>query len=203
MKAQLKFQKILATVSLVIAALSFVFALIFLSGNLSNLMYYFGKNWNSGQYKYSGADDFLYAAQDFVSAFVIISIIYILAVVTLFITNSNKRRNYYVTNYISIGLAIALAAVVAIFGIIYMSVLISEFYAIDWDELAEFIARLERANRSPKEVSQSPYMFIIGYILSLLALVDALALAYNLVWKIKLMKGEKALLENGLVKEVA
>jgi hypothetical protein len=202
MKTQIKFQKILSIVSLVIAALTFVFALIFLSGNLSDLCGYFGKNW-SGIYKYSGADDFLYAAQDFVSALVILSIIYIIAVVTLYIANTNKRRKYYITNYISIGFTIVMAAVVAIFGIIYMSVLISEFYAIDWDELNAFIEKMRNRGRELNDVSQSPYMFIIGYIVSLLALADALAWAYNLVWKIKLMKGEKALLENGLVKEVA
>jgi MFS family permease len=202
MKTQIKFQKILTLVSLIIAALTFVFALVFLSGNLSDLYGYFGKNW-SGIYKYDGADEFLYAAQDFVSVLIILSIVYIVAVVTLYIASTNKRRNYYITNYISIGLTIAMATVVAIFGIIFMSVLVAKFYAIDWDYLNDFIEKMRSKGRELNDVSQSPYMFIIGYVVFLLALADALAWVYNLVWKIKLMKGEKELLANGLVKEVA
>jgi hypothetical protein len=198
MKAQIKFQKILTMVSLIVAALTFVYALIFFSGNLSNLMTYYGKEWDD---LYTGADGFLDPAQTFVSIYIILAIIFIIAVVTLFITQSNSRRNYYITNYISIGFTIFMAAVMAIVGIVGVSVLMGLFYSIDFEELEEFIIDFGRSDL--KSVSQSPLMFIIGYVVSLIALADGLAWAYNLVWKIKLMKGEKALLENGLVKEVA
>mgnify|MGYP005796099855 FL=1 len=46
-------------------------------------------------------------------------------------------------------------------------------------------------------------MFYIGYVVYVLVIFNALAVVYNLIWKIKLMKGEKALLEAGLSKEVA
>ena len=46
-------------------------------------------------------------------------------------------------------------------------------------------------------------MFYIGYVVYFLVILNALALGYNLLWKIKRMKGEKALLEAGLQKEVA
>ena len=49
----------------------------------------------------------------------------------------------------------------------------------------------------------SQVMFYIGYVVYFLVILNALALGYNLLWKIKLMKGEKALLEAGLQKEVA
>jgi ABC-type phosphate transport system permease subunit len=202
MKAQMKFQKILTLVSLIIAALTFVYALIFLSGNLSNLMYYIGKNWD-GRYTYEGADGFLLPAQNFVSALVTLSIIYICVVVTLYITASNKRRNYYITNYVSVGLNILFGVVVGLFGVIYLSVLVADFYAIDWEKLNKFVETLKKAGNAYKEVSQSPGMFIVGYIVFVLVLANAAAWTYNLIWKIKLMKGEKALLANGLNKEVA
>jgi xanthine/uracil/vitamin C permease (AzgA family) len=165
-------------------------------------MYYIGKNWD-GRYQYDGADGFLLPAQNFVSALVTLSIIFICVTVTLFITASNKRRNYYITNYIAVGLNILMSVVVALFGIIYLSILIGDFYSIDWEALNSFIERLKNANNAYKEVSQSPGMFIVGYILFLVVLANGVAWALNLIWKIKLMKGEKALLANGLNKEVA
>lgn len=202
MKTQIKFQKILAYVSLVVAALVFVYSLIFLSGNLSSLMRYIGKNWD-GKYNYNGADGFLLPAQAFVGTLVTLSIVNICITVLLFISASNKRRNYYITNYVAIGIVIAMSVVVALFGIIYLSVLMAKFYAIDWAELQAFIGELKSDNATFWEVSKSPAMFIVGYFVFFIVLANAAAWGYNLIWKIKLMKGEKALLENGLVKEVA
>lgn len=202
MKTQIKFQKILALVSLVIAALVFVYALIFNSGNLSDIMFY--NNWVSLRFKYGGTDSFCDPAQTFVSALVVIGIVYICVVVTLFITSTNKRRNYYITNYVAIGLNIAMSLVVAIFGIVFIAILMAKFYGLDWDALYAHINKLIDAKDQPyKNVSKSPAMFVIGIIVFLLALLNAVAWALNLIWKIKLMKGEKALLASGLVREVA
>lgn len=202
MKTQIKFQKILAFVSLVFAALVFVYALIFNSGNLSDVMYY--DNWDNPMYRFDGTDSFCDSAQSFVSALVVIGIVYIVVVVTLFITSTHKRRNYYVTNYVAIGLNIAMSVVVAIFGIVFISILMSKFYALDWDGLAKLIERLKKAgDQEYRDVSKSPAMFVVGIVLCLLALANAAAWALNLIWKIKLMKGEKALLASGFVGEVA
>ena len=46
-------------------------------------------------------------------------------------------------------------------------------------------------------------MFVIGYVTSGIVLATGIVWVLNLVWKVKLMKGEKALLEAGLVREVA
>lgn len=202
MKTQIKFQKILALVSLIIAALVFVYALIFNSGNLSDLMFY--NNWTSRRFRFEGTDSFCDPAQSFVSVFIVLGIVNICVVVTLYITSTNKRRNYYVTNYVAIGLNIAISVVVAILGIVYISILMSKFNGINWDGLQNLIQRLkEDGNQKYIEVSKSYGMFAIGIVVCLLALANAVAWALNLVWKIKLMKGEKALLASGLVREVA
>lgn len=202
MKTQIKFQKILAFVSLVIAALVFVYALIFNSGNLSNLMFY--NNWENMRFPFEGADNFLAPAQTFTGALIVIGIVDICAVAVLFITACDKRRNYYVTNYVAIGLNIAMSVFVALFGIIFIAILMSEFYGMDWNALEKLITLLKEDGNQPyKEVSKSPAIFIVGIVLFIIVLANALAWTYNLIWKIKLMKGEKALLASGLVREVA
>jgi hypothetical protein len=49
----------------------------------------------------------------------------------------------------------------------------------------------------------STWMVTVGYVLFVIVLLDAVALVLNLVWKLKLMKGEKDLLEASFAKEVA
>ena len=192
MKVQMKFQKILATCSLIISAITIVGAIIFMSDNLANIMYYMEDDL---------AKEFCASAQSFVNTMFVLTIIYLCTVVVYYFTDSNKRRNYYITNYIATGLVIAGALVVAVYGIIFTSVLLGTFYGIDWEEFQNSIdfAIL----MGGPDVSKAPTMFIISYVTSILALADAVAIALNLVWKIKLMNGEKALLEKGLVKEVA
>ena len=206
MKTQLKFQKILTMVSLIISALVFVYGLIFFSGNLSGdgLLAYINDAYGDARVDYK-ADGFLQPAQTFNKALIIIAIVGILVAVTLFITSCNTRRNYYVTNYVAIGLNVVMGLVVAMFLIINISILMSYFYGkVDWDAIfAHAESRKEAKREYADKLSKSPAIFIIGYVVSILTLANAAAWILNLIWKLKLMKGEKQLLQNGLVKEVA
>ena len=192
MKVQMRFQKILATCSLIVAAITIVSAIIFMSGNLADIMYYRDDD---------VVKDFCASAQSFVNTMFILTIVYLCMVVVFYFTDSNKRRNYYITNYVATGLAIAGALVVAFYGIIFTSVLLGNFYGLDWEEF-QIIMDIASGMGGPI-VGKAPTMFIISYITSFLALVNAVAIGLNLLWKVKLMKGEKALLEKSLVKEVA
>lgn len=208
MKAQMKFQKILSLLTIIAGAIVFVYALCFFSGNLSDLMYYKSENLSARYAEYcEWSDTFIYSGQTFVTIFVALGIVYICAAAFLYVTSSNSRRNYYVTNYVSVGIVIAVTAVAALLGIIFISVLMSQFYAIgidcaDTGNDIGYLYSMMSVLGAP-EVSNSPVMFILGYVVCLIALANAAAWALNLVLKIKLMKGEKALLANGLVKEVA
>lgn len=205
MKVQMRFQKILVLVSLIVSILSIVLAIIFMSGNLSDIMYYHGSPEEGGDIY--GVNSFTEPAQLFCDMLLIIGIVYLCCVVTLFITDTNKRRNYYITNYVSTGLAVLAAVVTAVFGLIMISILVSKFYGLDWETLTPIMESMsgppEEGGLGAPMVTKSPAMFIIGYVIMLLPLLDAAALILNLVWKLKLMKGEKELLEKGLVKEVA
>ncbi|MGN0814471.1 MAG: hypothetical protein ACI4MH_04480 [Candidatus Coproplasma sp.] len=197
MKAQMKFQKLLSLLTLIVVAVVFVYALSFNSGNMSALVGYYLSD-KSG---YDVADTVVNSGQTFVSLMIVLCIVLFVAIAILYITCSNSRRNYYITNYISVGLIIGLTGAVALVGLIFVTVIMAQFYAMDWDFIYE-IYEMEQSIGAP-EVNQSPIIFILGYIVFLALLADCLAWVYNLIWKIKLMKGEKALLEQGLVKEVA
>lgn len=207
----MKFQKILALATLIWGAIVFVYALCFTSGNLADLLYY--KNASLAEFtttainSFTGADDFISAQQTFVTCLLIFGIVYICVAAVLYITSSNSRRNYYITNYVAVGLAVAVAAVVAIYMIIDLSMLIVSFKNVDWEGI-EYIRSLTNREgnlylaSSPDVSDSSVGVFIIGYVVALIALVNAVIWALTLVWKRKLMQGEKALL-SGSAAEVA
>ena len=195
----MRFQKILALVSLIIGALTVLLAVIFMSGDLASIMYYANEGLDEG------ISAFADLAQSFCNTMLTIGIVYLLCTVTLFITDTNKRRNYYITNYISTGLAAASALVAAVFGFIMVSILLGKFTGLNWEELTPLFETMSDPDMGvgAPMVYNNPAMFIISYVILILPLLDVAALVLNLVWKIKLMKGEKALLEQGFVKEVA
>ena len=199
----MRFQKILSFATLVIAALCFVYALAFLTGGMGNVHYYMPSSGGERQ-DIINAKNFVNASQSFVSTLIILSIAFILVVATLFVTASNKRRNYYVTNYVSI-IAVALFAVaIALFIILSVSNVMNLFYNdIKWE--AGTNNGLNYADQFDKTfpIDKSPANFALGYALAVLVICTAVVHILNLLWKIKLMKGEKALLQGGLVKEVA
>lgn len=211
----MKFQKAVALVSLIMAAVCCVYALIFMT-DMADMAYY--TTTQNGKEAFSGVDDLYSFANGINGALLVMAIVFLLISVTLYITASNKRRNYYVTNYVSIIATAAFAVVVAIFGIAVISVCVAKYAALDHAKYLELHNTWRDSNRnevisavSPGDgwsrrypyYTDSPAMFIIGYVLNLLVLGVAALNVLNLIWKIKLMKGEKALLQQGFVKEVA
>ena len=205
MKAQMKFQKILSLLTLIVGALCFVYALCFFSGNLSDLMYYKSENRGRKYIPYAEtADTFINNGQTFVSIMIVLGIVFICIAAFLYITSTNSRRNYYVTNYVSVGLAIGIGCIVGILMIAFISLLFSQFMVVDMSEETGigYIYNDYKDSGAPI-VGTSPVMFILGYVVALISLANGLAWIYNLVWKVKLMKGEKALLEGSPAQEVA
>lgn len=198
MKTQMKFQKWLSLSTIIIGAIVFIFAICFNSGNLADLMYYESVNIRNATF---AADDFLAMAQSFSSLMLGLAIAYIVIGVVVYITATNSRRNYYISNKIVAIALIAYIVAVSVIGLVYIFMLVSSFYAINWTEIYD-VYEIRQGIGAP-EVTQSPTMFIIGIVVFIITIANALAWLYNLIWKIKLMKGEKALLEKGSVKEVA
>ncbi|MDE6597095.1 MAG: hypothetical protein K2K60_00470 [Clostridia bacterium] len=196
MKTQMRFQKILMLVTLVIAAVSIVYALIFCSGIMMQVSLVLEFD-NSDL----GATELYNASQSFSDLFLILGVILIVATVLLYITACQKRRKYYVTNYVAIGIVLAYQLVYIILLIINVVNINSAYNNLDMAQ-CELYYNTE-ANATYGKWSSSTWMISLGYAYAAILFVNMAALVLNLVWKIKLMKGEKKLLESGLVKEVA
>ena len=175
-------------VSLVVAALTFVFALFFLTGSLSYATKYVSA---AGDLINAGA--FVDASQGYVKTLVTLSIVFIVIVAFMFITSCHSRRNYYITNYIAIGLFVAFALAMIIYIIIMVSNSMNLFLNdINWEIVPERVEAL--GGLYPMDRGET-YPFIVGYIVAAIVLVDAVLVVLSTVWKMLLMKGEKKLLE--------
>lgn len=188
MKTQMRFQKILMLVSLVVAALTFVFALFFLTGSLG-----YATKYVTDAADPINARAFVDASQGYVKTLVALAIVFIVIVAFMFITSCQSRRNYYITNYIAIGLFVAFALVMTVYIIIMVSSSMNLFLNdINWDAVPDRVAAL--GGLYPLDKGEK-YPFIIGYVVAVLVLVDAALVVLSTVWKTLLMKGEKKLLE--------
>lgn len=193
MKTQMRFQKILILVTLVVAALSFVYALSFCGGTVYqyNSLY---DQVNKVE-DVEGTKALFLASQKYNDILIGLSIAFIVIVALNYVMASNSRRNYYVTNYVSIILTAVYAVVFAILVLVFVSDTLSLFTAID-KETAEFEYSLTASKDAAFKYSLSN--FILGYLLSAVMIVNAVILALNLAWKAKLMKGEKQLLQGAV-----
>lgn len=195
MKTQMRFQKILMLVTLVVAALSFVYALSFCGGTIYqyNSLY---DQINKVE-EVEGAEALFLASQKYNDILIGLSVAFIVIVALNFVMASQSRRNYYVTNYVSIILTAVYAVVFAILLLVFVSNTFSLFAAID-KEVAEFEYSLVM-----DDFKYSVVNFILGYLMAALMIVNAVVLVLNLVWKIKLMKGEKQLLKGVMYRDVS
>ena len=120
MKTQMRFQKILMLVSLVVAALTFVFAVMFLTGSLSEITYYLEKVGVNTIDKVN-CQNFVTTSQNYVGTLVGLTIAFIVLAAFLFVTSCHSRRKYYITNYIALGVFLAFALVVFVYILIMVS----------------------------------------------------------------------------------
>lgn len=221
MKLQIKIQKILFLVTLIIAALTLVYGFSYCTGALT----YAFKAISGGSgdlkndpigvdalYKFvMGKGDFTGSRWEegpmgFNSLIVVLGIVLVVLAALQFFFATNSRRNYYITNYISIGVLVVFAIVVAAVGFWGVAKCESMFNDLDWVRYKEVYDRVQAGTGSGWEYySESHSMFILGYVLYTVVLIDAILLVLNAVWKYLLMKGEKELLSKNpnLTEEVA
>ncbi|MCM1545421.1 MAG: hypothetical protein NC033_00125 [Clostridiales bacterium] len=188
MKTQMRFQKILMIVTVIIGALGAVYGLIFCSGSFAQIQWI-----KAGSQALTDCVNTVQSTTDVLFAvgiaFVVISVLPIIAA-------CQKRRNYYITNYIAIGIVVAFQLAYIIIVIICISNCVSAFDKIDFAAAKDLYTDMT-FNSQYGELSATPWTPIFGYVFIGLIAVDMVALVLNLVWKIFLMKGEKKLLEQG------
>ncbi|MDE6586063.1 MAG: hypothetical protein K2K80_05235, partial [Clostridia bacterium] len=106
MKTQMRFQKYICLAMIIVGALALAYALCYASGALSELGHLVEADGTSKFHTYEEGkyDATLFVdIQGFNNALMYCGIVMILLAVCLYITSCNKRRNYYVTNFVATG----------------------------------------------------------------------------------------------------
>ena len=198
MKAQMKFQKWMCLIMIIVGALGLLYAFCYLSGSMSEL----GQNvLKSGKSAFPAAkgkyDALLFnEIQGFNTLLMYFGIAMVLLAVVLYITACNKRRNYYVSNYVATGLCAGGNIVMSLVALIMNAFWRSEFLNVDFAAWKKLYTDTPDAT---VHYSESTLWFDLGFVVYAIIIVASILLILNLVWKILLMKGEKKLLSNGLV----
>jgi len=183
--------------SLIIAALVFVYALYFLTGSMGRVWNYAAIDTTTGEvsYDYINGANFMKSSQSFVSTLVVLAIILIVLAAVMYLMGCNTRRNYYITNYIAIGLFVVFEVAVLIYLIVGISTNMNLFLNdIAWETGTNNGYNVADMVDAQNPVKKEYLNFILGYLLCFVVLADAVLLSLTTLWKVKLMKGEKELL---------
>lgn len=193
MKLQMKISKILCLVVLITCAINFIFSLG-LTTDIYHL--YLAKSFDAlSGVKLSGTGLFK-EIQPFNTSFVDACIAMIIVAVFLFVTKTNSRRKYYISNYISTAASVLCNIGVSVWAIINIA-----SYRSRYLNETDFELYLKYANEYGAKYTESTFWFDINIILLILNIVVTLGLVVNLILKISLMKAEDRLLNGGTVNE--
>jgi len=202
MKAQMKFQKWMCLIMLILGALALLYAFCYMTGSLSELGYTINVTNGKRSSKFVAAsgkyDALLYdEIQPFNTLLMYFGIIMVLLAVVLYITATNKRRNYYITNYIAIGLCAGGNIIMSLVALIMNAFWRGEFLKVDFKAWKDFnTSGIELGLITTEHYGDSTAWFDLGFAVYAIIIVASVLLILNMVWKIMLMKGEKKLLSN-------
>lgn len=203
MKTQMKFQKLICLLTLIAGAIAIAYAFFYCTGGLVTLSQ--AKSSIDGFTPVDGKNgvEVYDNVQGFNNLLVTFGIIIVLIAVALYATATSTRRNYYLDNYIVISVAVVALLVISAIAIAMNAGWEAQFRNVDFATWRETNAEFEqlmglKANSLP--YSESTLWFSIGYVVYGFVILCAIAQCLNLLWKIKLMKGEKELLERSAEK---
>ncbi len=208
MKTQMKFQKYLCLAMLILGALTLVYAFCYATGGLAELGQLLKPDGTSKFKAANGKEDatLFLEVQGFNDILMYCGIVFILLAVTLYITSCNKRRNYYISNYVATGVCAGGSIIISVILMAFNGMWMGRFQNVDYDSWLKFNDSYKiifGEDAPPPEpythFSDSTAWFVIGFVVYSLVIVASILLILNLVWKIKLMQGEKKLLNGSAV----
>lgn len=189
-KKQLRLQKIVCMLCLIMAAVTFVYALG-ISTDLYDSLYGTMTNKNDPHKTKVEGSWIYYDMQDFNRAYVNYAIVLILLACLLYIMNTHTRRKYYITNYVSVALYS-----LGTLGVTAWSVLNISKYRTQFLTTVDFEALKEYAELWNSPYIDSTFWFDLGYGVAVLSVLAVVALIVNTVWKVKLMRAEDMLIKS-------
>lgn len=189
-RKQMKLQRIFCIFALIAAACVFIYSLGMLT-DLYDSLYPMMRNPDNLEETDVPGSIIYYDMQPFNHQLVISAIALILLAALLFVTSTSSRRKYYVGNYIATCLNVAAEIGVTIWAHLQINSFKSQFInTVDFDALEMWSGIWE----TPAMTKSSTFWFDIHYLVFALVLIAAVLLIVNVIWKRRLMQGEKALL---------
>ena len=189
-KKQLKLQKILCLLAIGTSVIIFLYALGIMT-DLYDTLYSTMMNPADLPQTYVPGSIVYYNMQTFNAYFLKCSIVLILLGCLLFITNTHIRRRYYIGNYISIAAFVVANFYVAIESHGYIEAYKERFLRVDFEALRK------HADLWKTAYTDSTFWFDAHYAVFALSLLVCVGLVICTLWKIRLMKEEKALIAQG------
>lgn len=201
----MKFQRIMCIIMIVVGALSALYCFMYCTGALANIGVTVEKSLGAPKYKegFEGPGQLYIDVQPFNQMLLILSIVMIVVAALLYITATNKRRNYYIDNYVATGVVCATDISISIYLMVQNAGFLSRFNALMSDPAV--LARYEELAEADltMDMITSNWTFVLGFVIYSIVILACVALILNLVWKVMLMRGEKKLLNGNTVNEVA
>jgi hypothetical protein len=186
----MKLQRIFCIFALIAAACVFIYSLGMLT-DLYDSLYPMMRNPDNLEETDVPGSIIYYDMQPFNHQLVISAIALILLAALLFVTSTSSRRKYYAGNYIATCLNVAAEIGVTVWAHLQISSFKSQFInTVDFDALEMWSGIWE----TPAMTKSSTFWFDIHYLVFALVLIAAVLLIANVIWKRRLMQGEKALL---------
>ena len=186
----MKLQRIFCIFALIAAACVFIYSLGMLT-DLYDSLYPMMRNPDNLEETDVPGSIIYYDMQPFNHQLVISAIALILLAAFLFVTSTSSRRKYYAGNYVATCLNVAAEIGVSIWAHLQISSFKSQFInTVDFDALEMWSGIWE----TPALTKSSTFWFDIHYLVFALVLIAAVLLIVNVIWKRRLMQGEKALL---------
>ena len=189
-KKQMKIQKIVCLLVLAASVVVFLYSLGIMTDLYDSLYYTIPNKDNLDRSRVDGARVY-YDMQPFNQQFLKFSIGLILCAVLLFLTNTNTRRRYYVSNIVAVVINAAVNVYVAVWAHGRIAEYKAQFLQVDFEALKKF------AERQHTLYTESTFWFDIHIAVFAFAIIAVVLLIANMIWKFQLMKEEKQLIEAG------
>lgn len=190
-RKQMRFQKIICMLCVIAAAITFVYSLGILTDIYDGLYLATDPKKPTDDSRVAGSTIY-YQMQSFNKAFVNVSVVLILLAVLLFIMNTNTRRKYYIGNYTAIGLYSVTAVATVIWSHLQISAFRTQYLTTVDFEALEALCEIKN-----KPFIKSTTFLDLHYVVAVIVLISVAGIVGNLIWKISLMRSEKALLRAG------
>ena len=186
----MKIQKIVCLLVLAASVVVFLYSLGIMTDLYDSLYYTIPNKDNLDRSRVDGARVY-YDMQPFNQQFLKFSIGLILCAVLLFLTNTNTRRRYYVSNIAAVVINAAINVYVAVWAHARIAEYKAQFLQVDFEALKKF------AEKQHTLYTESTFWFDIHIAVFAFAIIAVVLLIANMIWKFQLMKEEKQLIEAG------